>query len=150
MFSLKTVVLALAATAFVQAAPAEQGPSLSMAMQKCGSEKVVSCCNSKKGNSMGGLAGELNVLGGECKVIPINVLLNNLVPVNKFCSDTVMCCSGDQFGLVNIHHLISGMHVITMGMMVEEDVWSSGEGAWIRRSALSESWSWRPGALVSS
>ncbi|KAI6367402.1 mannose-1-phosphate guanyltransferase [Pyricularia grisea] len=106
MFSLKTVVLALAAAAFVQAVPAPaDSPSVSMAMQQCGGrDKVVSCCNSKKlSENKAGLIGEIPVLSGECKNIPINVLsVSQLVPINKFCSDTVACCSGEQVGLVNL------------------------------------------------
>lgn len=99
MFSLKTVVLALAAAAFVQAIPAPgEGPSVSMAQQKCGAEKVVSCCNSKElKNSKSGAEIPIDVLSGECKNIPINILtINQLIPINNFCSDTVSCCSGEQ------------------------------------------------------
>ncbi|TLD09735.1 hypothetical protein PspLS_11379 [Pyricularia sp. CBS 133598] len=148
MFSLKTVVLALAAAAFVQAIPAPgEGPSVSMAQQKCGSEKVVSCCNSKElKNSKSGAEIPIDVLSGECKNIPINILtINQLIPINNFCSDTVSCCSGEQIGLVNIQDACDHE-----GMMVVEDVWSFCEGAGVRRSAMSESRSWLLGALVSS
>ncbi|KFY69487.1 hypothetical protein V496_00207 [Pseudogymnoascus sp. VKM F-4515 (FW-2607)] len=80
-----------------------EAPSVAKGNNFCGNGQVMSCCNTKEGNKGLDVLGEL--LGGNCSPLELN-LLGSLVDAGsaaQACGDQkVQCCSGDQYGLINI------------------------------------------------
>ncbi|KAJ9614632.1 hypothetical protein H2200_002769 [Cladophialophora chaetospira] len=100
------LLVALAASALarpsIKAREDSKEMTVDQASNQCGDDQVMSCCYTFQGDSAGMLDGNtLNLLGGQCSPIPLNVGLQ--VPITKACGgQQAACCSGNQTGLINV------------------------------------------------